>query len=140
MKLWKHTRKWGFMWFLHPCWSLLRHLSAVQEIQVQSLSREDPLKKEMATHSSILAWRTPGTEDLGGLQSMGSQRVGYDWVTNTHTHTHTHTHTYTHMVCIPILYSSEFGQKTISSGQDKIILTSLVFMRIVHTKHLFHIS
>ena len=47
----------------------------------------------MATHSSILAWRIPWTEEPGGLQSMGSQRVGHDWVTNTHTYTHTHTHT-----------------------------------------------
>ena len=56
-----------------------------------SLGQEDPLEKEMATHSSILAWRIPWTEELGGLQSTGSQRVGHDWVTNTHTHTHTHT-------------------------------------------------
>ena len=44
------------------------------------------LEKGMATHSSILAWRTPWIEEPGGLQSMGSQRVGHDWVTNTHTH------------------------------------------------------
>ena len=51
---------------------------AMQGTQVQSLSWEDPLKKEMATHSSILAWRIPWTEDPGGLQSMGSQRVRHD--------------------------------------------------------------
>ena len=45
---------------------------------VQFLDREDPLGKEMATHSSILAWRIPWTEESGGLQSMGSQRVGHD--------------------------------------------------------------
>ena len=45
---------------------------------VPSLGREAPLRKEMATHSSILAWRIPWTEELGGLQSMGSQRVGHD--------------------------------------------------------------
>ena len=45
---------------------------------VQSLGQEDPLEKEMATHSSILAWRIPWTEELGGLQSMGLQRVGHD--------------------------------------------------------------
>ena len=49
-----------------------------QETQVQSLGREDPLEKEMAAHSSVLAWRIPWTEDLGGLQSLGSQRVGHD--------------------------------------------------------------
>ena len=51
---------------------------AVQETWAQSLSWEDPLEKGMATHSSILAWRTPWTEEPGGLQSMGSQRVGHD--------------------------------------------------------------
>ena len=52
------------------------------ETQVQSLSREGPLEKEMATHSSILAWKTPWMEEPGRLQSMGSQRVGHDWVTS----------------------------------------------------------
>ena len=45
---------------------------------VRSLGQEDPLEKEMATHSSILAWRIPWTEEPGGLQSMGSQRVGHE--------------------------------------------------------------
>ena len=53
-------------------------LSTMQETQVQSLGREDLLEKEMATHSSILAWKIPWTEELGGLQFMGSQRVRYD--------------------------------------------------------------
>ena len=57
----------------------------MQLIQVQSLGGEDPLEKEMATHSSILAWRIPWTEELGRLQSMGSQRVGHNWATKTHT-------------------------------------------------------
>ena len=52
----------------------------MQETQVQSLGQEDPLEEEMATHSSNLAWRIPRTEELGGLQSMGSQRVGHGWV------------------------------------------------------------
>ena len=52
--------------------------------RVWSLDLEDPMKKEMATHSSILAWRIPWAEGLGGLQSMGSQRVGHEWPTNTH--------------------------------------------------------
>ena len=51
----------------------VKNLPAVQETQVQSLGREDPLEKEMATHSSILGWRIPSTEKSGGLQSMGSQ-------------------------------------------------------------------
>ena len=49
------------------------HLPAKQETQIQSLGLEDPLEEEMATHSSILAWKIPWTEEPGGLQSMGSQ-------------------------------------------------------------------
>ena len=65
----------------------------MQEMQVQSLDQEDPLEKKTATHSSILAWRIPSTENSGRLQSMGSQRVGHALATK-HTHTHTHTHTH----------------------------------------------
>ena len=54
----------------------LKHLPAMQETWVPSLGREDPLEKEMATHCSILAWKTPWTEEPRGLQSMASQRVG----------------------------------------------------------------
>jgi len=54
----------------------------MQETWVRSLGQEDPLEKEMATHFSILAWRIPCTEEPGRLQSMGSQRVGHDWVTS----------------------------------------------------------
>ena len=50
----------------------VKHLPAVWETQVRSLGREDPLEEEMATHSGILAWRLPWTEETGGLQSMGS--------------------------------------------------------------------
>ena len=56
---------------------MVKNLPAMQEIQVQTLGQEDPLEKEMAIHSSILAWRLPWTEEPGGLQSMGSQRVRY---------------------------------------------------------------
>ena len=57
---------------------LVKYLPAVQEIQVQSLGWEDPLEKEMATHSSILAWKISWIEEPGGLQSMGSQRVRHN--------------------------------------------------------------
>ena len=57
---------------------MVKNLLAMQETWVQSLGQEDPLEKGMATHSSILAWRIPWTEESGGLQSMGSQRVGHD--------------------------------------------------------------
>ena len=50
----------------------------MQETWAQSLSQEDPMEQEMATHSSITAWKIPWTEEPGGLQSMGSQRVGHD--------------------------------------------------------------
>ena len=53
----------------------------MQETRVQSLGWEDPLEKAIATHSSILAWEIAWTEEPGGLQSMGSQRVGHDLVT-----------------------------------------------------------
>ena len=56
----------------------LKRLLAMLETWVQSLGREDPLEKEMAIHSSILAWRIPRTEEPGGLQSTGSQGVGHD--------------------------------------------------------------
>ena len=56
----------------------LKRLLAMQETWVQSLGQEDPLEKEMATHSSILAWRIPWMEEPGRLQSTGSQRVGHD--------------------------------------------------------------
>ena len=57
---------------------LVKNLPVMWETWVQSLGWEDPLENEMAAHSSILAWRIPWTEEPGGLQSMGSQRVGHD--------------------------------------------------------------
>ena len=58
---------------------MAKNLPAMQEIQVQSLAGEDPLEEEMATHSSVLAWKIPQTEELGRLQSIVSQRVRHDW-------------------------------------------------------------
>ena len=57
---------------------MVNHLPTMRETWVRSLGWEDPLEKEMATHSSTLAWKTPWMEDLGRLQSVGSQRVGHD--------------------------------------------------------------
>ena len=79
---------------------LVKNLPVVQETQDQSLGWEDPLQKEMATHSSILAWRIPWTEEPGRLQSMGLQRIGHNLVTKqqqqkqpfTYTQTHTQSH------------------------------------------------
>ena len=86
---------WGF-----PGSSELKNLPRMQKTQVQSLGQEDPMEKGTATHSSILAWRIPWTEETGRLQSVGSQRVGHDWSDWAHMrafYLNTHTHTY---VCI----------------------------------------
>ena len=61
---------------------MLKCLPAMQETWVRSLGGEDLLVKEMAAHSSTLAWKIPQTEEPGRLQPMGSQRVGHDWVTS----------------------------------------------------------
>ena len=70
---WTDTFLWAFL-----VAQTVKNLPAVKEIWVQSLAGKDSLEKEMATHSSILAWRTPWTEEPAQLQSMGSQRVGHD--------------------------------------------------------------
>ena len=57
---------------------MVKRLATMRETRVQSLGQEDLLEKEMATHSSILAWKIPWMEEPGGLQFMGSQRVGHD--------------------------------------------------------------
>ena len=67
------------------------------ETQVQSLGGEDVLEEEMATHSSILAWRMPWTKDPGRLQTMGLQRVGHNWMTNPY-------------FTLPCMTSSELGE------------------------------
>ena len=60
---------------------MVKNLPAMQDTQVRSLGQEDPLEKEMATHSSILAWEIPWTEEPGGLQFLGLQRVRHDLAT-----------------------------------------------------------
>ena len=57
---------------------MVKNLPAMRETRIQSLGWEDPLEEGIATHSSILAWRTPWTEELGGVQSIGLHGVGYD--------------------------------------------------------------
>ena len=63
---------------------MVKNLPAMQETRVQYLGQENPLEKEMATHSNIFAWRIPWTEEPGGLQSMMLQRVRHDRATDTH--------------------------------------------------------
>ena len=85
---------WNYQRALNTCSFILRdfpiaqikNLPATQKTRVWSLGWEDPLEKEMATHSSILAWRIPWTGEPGRLQSIGSQRVGHDWETGTGIH------------------------------------------------------
>ena len=67
---------------------MVKCLSTMQETRVRSLGWEDPLEKEMAFHSSTIAWKIPWTEEPGRLQSMGLQRVGHDWETS-HSHIYT---------------------------------------------------
>ena len=83
-KKWDVIEKRGF-----PGGSVVKNRLAVQEMWVQSLGGEDPLEEEMVTHSSILAWEIPWTEEPGGLQSIGLQESGTSESTHTHTHTHT---------------------------------------------------
>ena len=68
-----HQQIWGF-----PVAQIVKNLPAMQEARAQTLGQEDLLEKEVATHSGILAWKTPWKEKPGRLQSMGSQRVGHD--------------------------------------------------------------
>ena len=75
---WGYGSKWGF-----PGGSVVKNHLPIQETQetkIWSVGQEDSLEEEMATHSSILAWKIPWTDEPGGLQSMGSQRVRYNWV------------------------------------------------------------
>ena len=76
-----HTSKLKGLTFASLVAQRLKHLPPIWETRVRSLGREDPLEKEMAIHSSILAWKIPWTEKPSRLQSTGSQRVGHNWAT-----------------------------------------------------------
>ena len=89
------------MW-ASPVAQSVKNLPAVQETQVQSLGWGDPLEKEMATHSSNLAWKISWSEEPGGLQSMGLQRVGHDQVTDTY--------------LLPLVFQISFGTNTVDSN------------------------
>ena len=96
---------------------MVKNPPAMQETRVQSLGWDDPLEKGLATLSSILAWRIPWTEEPGGLQSMGSQRVGHtEQLSLSHTHTHTHTH-FLEVKCSLGLILSVGARWLIVSGQ-----------------------
>ena len=74
----------------------VKNLPAIQETRVRSLDQGDPREKEIATNSSVHAWRTVWTEEPSRLQFMEMQRVRHDSATHIHRHTHTHTQTHTH--------------------------------------------
>ena len=97
------------MYTTSPVAQRLKRLPAMQETWAQSLGQEDPLEKEMATHSGILAWKIPWTEELGGLQSMGLQRVRYDRATSLS------------LLCIKYINSKELLHKTGNCIQYLII-------------------
>ena len=80
-------RSWIHFEFIFVVAHMVKNLLAVQETWVWAMGQEDPLEMGMATHSSILAWRIPWVEEPGKIQSMGSQRVQYDWATNPFTFT-----------------------------------------------------
>ena len=87
MFLMKSFHSISILWPLLYNWTSLvaqtvKHLSTMWETRVRSLGWEDPLEKEMAIHSSTIAWKIPWTEEPGRLQSMGSQRVRHDWATS----------------------------------------------------------
>ena len=84
--MFRHSFFWGWWNILKLTGAslvaqMVKNLPAMQETQVWFLGQEDPLEKGMSTHSSILAWRIPWTEESGGLQSMGSEKVGHNWTT-----------------------------------------------------------
>ena len=88
--LWRQHKSHMSLYGEQYVWSFLvaktiKNLPAMQETWVRSLGQKDPLGKGMATHSSILTWRIPWTEEPGGLHSMGSQSVRHSWATNTFT-------------------------------------------------------
>ena len=103
-----------------PGGSVVKNLPAMQEMQemqVWSLGREDPLEKELATHSNILDRKIPQREEPGGLQSMLSQRVRCHWVrARALTHTHTHTHTWENSYRTLLMFPFKLLQFKIQNG------------------------
>ena len=124
MSQWKlsYFFSWGF-----PGGQMVKNPPAMQETQVQSLGQEDPLEKGITTHSRILAWRIPWTEEPNGLQSMGSQRVRHDWATDTYTQyswftmlcwfqVYNKVYTYTNIHCFQVLFPYRLLQNTEQSS------------------------
>ena len=104
---------------------MVKNHPAMQETWAQSLGQEDPPKEEMATYSSILAWRIPWTEEPSGLKSMGLQRVRHGWVTNTFTFSHFKDH----FSCL-ISFKSNFPVSLGSSELHHIASVNYLFVSI----------
>ena len=122
---------WGLPWWL-------KKLPAIQVTRFRSLGWEDPLWKEMATHYSMLAWRMPWTEEPGGLQSMGLQRVGHDWVTFTFTFHDQWKNEWVHVLCHYKYYKhSSISTPSFVLGLGQLPF-SLCFMR--NYKHFSYIA
>ena len=103
---------------------MVKNLPAMQETQVKSLGWEDPQEKEMATHSRTLAWRISWTKEPGRLQSMGLQRVGYDWATNFLSF---HIWLYIYMI-LNVAFFLKTYKFLESSGQTRITGTRFLFL------------
>ena len=97
----------------------LKRLPTMRETWVRSLGWEDPLEKEMAIHSSILAWRIPWTEEPGGLQSTGSQRVGHYWATSLH---------FNILICPGILMENLMTSQKLTKGLNELANMLITFM------------
>ena len=106
-------------------------MKEMPEIQVQSLGQEDPPEEGITTQSSILAWRVPCTEEPGGLQSMGSQRIRQDSVCMCmHTHTHTHTRTHTCNELLVLLLSADLFVLTPFPIVNSVYIFSNVYLTV----------
>ena len=116
---------------------LIKNLPAMQKTWILSLGWEDPSKKEMTSHSSILAWRIPWTKELGRLWFMGSQRIRHDWATNTFTMTKSELVVVQLLSCVQLFATSWTAARqaslsfTISWSLLKLMLTELV----IQTSH-----
>ena len=98
----------------------VKRLLALRETWVQSLGWEDPLEKEMATHSSTLAWKIPWTEKPGRLQSVGLQRVGHDWATSLSLFTPYHSYTHSWQFHSSLAFGNHISQVSSSTNLKNI--------------------
>ena len=128
------SRPWhSGVWCILPCVASLvaqtvKNLPAMWETWVQSLGWEDPLEKGMATHSSILAWEITRTEEPGGLQSMGLQRVGHSWATkhNTLYHKQLKASKWTEKLTPLKVMDNTSEKRIVFGGYDPTLIGSLV--------------